>query len=207
MYPKLRWTRLWHSLLPARGLARPSDRVQAVLLRFVLLLSLVAAAGAVLFGVGLHAGQAAESREQFASRYTATAVLLSDGPAPGEAGRTGIPGEAGPARATWTTRDGQVRTGEVDAPSGSVTGDEVTTWLDAAGSPAQRPLTPVSAAVDAVVLAVSLWAAVVFVFWLAYRGVVLALDHFRLAAWQREWTALQTRRGRTRRDDQSPAGS
>ncbi|WIY00376.1 hypothetical protein QRX60_41005 [Amycolatopsis mongoliensis] len=194
----MRLTRLRHTLLPGRGtVARPSDRVQAVLLMFVLLLSLAAAAGAVLFGIGLHASEAARSAEQLASRYTATAVLQADGPAVGLAGRSGIPGESGPAAASWTTRDGRQRTGEVDAPSGTVAGNEIPIWLDASGSPAERPLTPASAAVDSAVLAVGLWAGVVFLLWLTYRGVVLVLDRFRLAHWQQEWFREQERLGRS----------
>ncbi|HEY3563273.1 MAG TPA: hypothetical protein VGL05_37660, partial [Kribbella sp.] len=149
-------------------------------------------------------GEAAKSREQIASRYEATAVLLADGPAPGTAGRGGIPGESGPAKAFWVTRDGQRHTGEVDAPSGTVAGNEVSIWLDGTGTPVARPLTPIAAAVDATVIATGLWAGVVFLLALAYGGVVVLLNRRRLARWQQEWFARQP--GRTRRDDQSPAG-
>jgi len=206
MYASMWFTRLRHSLLPGHDtVARPSDRVQAAALFLVVLSSLLAGAGAVLLGIGIHAREAAESREQTASRYEATAILLADGPAPGAAGRSGTPGESGPAKAFWVTRDGQRHTGEVDARAGTVAGNEVPIWLDATGTPVDRPLTQISAAVDAVVVATGLWAAVVFVLALAYRGVVFALDRFRLARWQQEWFAQQP--GRTRRDDQSPAGS
>lgn len=206
MYPSMWFTRLRHSLLPGRdSVARPSDRIQAAVLLFVILTSVVAGVGAVLLGIGIHAGQAAESRAQTASRYEATAVLLADGPAPGAVGRGGVPGESGPARAFWLTRDGQRHAGEIDAPAGTVVGNRVPIWLDATGTPVDRPLTPVSAAVDAVVVAIGLWTGVVFVLILAYGGVVVTLNRRRLARWQQEWFARQT--GRTRRDDQSPAGS
>ncbi|WP_143264440.1 Rv1733c family protein [Amycolatopsis kentuckyensis] len=172
--------RLRRTLLPGRDtVARPSDRLQAALLRSVLVLSSVAAAVAVLFGIGLYTDEAARSGEQLASRYTSTAVLLADGPAPGLPGRDGIPGQAGPAAARWTTREGEWRTGVVDAPSGTVVGNEVPVWLDAAGAPVERPLTPASALIDSAVPAVGLWAGVVFLLWLAYRGAVLVLNRFR----------------------------
>lgn len=201
------WSARWrHSLLPGRDtVARPSDRIQAAVLLFVVLSSVLAGVGAILLGIGIHAGEAAESRAQTASRYEATAVLLADGPAPGTVGRNGIPGESGPAKAFWPARDGQRHTGEVDAPAGTVTGNEVPIWLDATGAPVDRPLTRFSAVVDAVVVATGLWVGVVFVLALAHRGVVCALDWVRLARWQREWLTQQP--GRTRRDDQSPAGS
>ncbi|WP_370962624.1 hypothetical protein [Amycolatopsis sp. cg9] len=206
MDTRTRLTRLRHTLLPGRGtVARASDRIQAALLGFVLLLSMGAAAVAVLFGIGFHAGAAARAGEQLASRYTATAVLLADGPTPAAAGPGGVPGESGPAAATWTTRDGERRTGVVAAPPGTVAGNEVPIWLDAAGSPVERPGTPESALVDSVVIAAGLWAGAVSLLWLAYRAVVLVLNRFRLAGWQREWADLQARR--TRRGDQSPAGS
>ncbi|WP_206797009.1 hypothetical protein [Amycolatopsis sp. MtRt-6] len=175
------------------------------MLLVVVLASLLAGVGAVLLGIGIHSAEAAESRDQIASRYEATAVLLADGPAPGTVGRSGTLGESGPAKAFWLTRDGQRHTGEVDAAAGTVAGNEIPVWLDGTGRPVDRPLTPISAAVDAVVVATGLWVGVVFVLALAYRGLVFALDRFRLARWQREWFARQP--GRTRRDDQSPAGS
>ncbi|MGW4065136.1 Rv1733c family protein [Amycolatopsis sp. NPDC004747] len=205
--PTSMWfTRLRHSVLPGRDtVARPSDRLQGAVLLCVIVSSLLAGAGAVLLGIGIHAGQAAESRAQTAARYEATAVLLADGPTAGTVGRGGVPGESGPTRAFWLTRTGQRHVGEVDAPAGTVVGNQVPVWLDAAGTPVDRPLTPIAAAVDAAVVAIGLWAGVVFLLVLAHVGVVAVLNRLRLARWQREWFARQP--GPTRRDDQSPAGS
>lgn len=184
----IRITRARHTLLPGRDtVARPSDRIQAALVRMLLMLSLAAAVGAVLLGIGIHAGEAARSADQTASRYATTAVLLTDGPAPGTIGRSGTAGEPGPARATWVTRDGRRCTGEVDALAGTVAGNVVPIWLDTRGRPVERPLTPIAAAVDATASAAGSCAAVVSLLWLVYRGAVLLLDRFRLAAWQQEW--------------------
>ncbi|GAB3147762.1 hypothetical protein GCM10027258_41640 [Amycolatopsis stemonae] len=199
-------TRLRHSLLPGRGsLARPSDRWQAALLALVILLSLLAAAGAVLLGIGVYSAQAAKAREQAATHYPATAVLLADGPLPAAAGRGGTPFDSAPTRATWWTRDGQQRVGDVDAAAGALAGGRVDIWLDETGMPAERPLTPAAAIIGAPLAAATFWTAFVTLLVACYRGVVFGLDRHRLAQWQREWTARQT--GRTRRDDQSPAGS
>lgn len=193
-----RLTRLRHTLLPGRHtVARPSDRVQAAALLLVVLLSLAAGAGAVLLGIGIHSAEAAKSREQTASRYAATAVLLSDGPVPGGAGRSGSVGETGPAQAIWTTKDGQKRTGEMATAAGTVPGNEVPIWLDATGTPVDGPLTPAAAVIDAAVVATGLWAGVVSLLAGGYWSGVTVLDRFRLARWQREWFAQQP--GRTRR--------
>ncbi|MFG1646336.1 hypothetical protein ACGFMK_39180 [Amycolatopsis sp. NPDC049252] len=179
------FTRLRHTLLPRRNtVARPSDRIQVALLLLLLLLSLAAAAGAILLGAGIHVVESARSVEQTASRYATTAVLLADGPSPGTVGRSGTAGEPGPARATWVTRNGRRHTGDVDAPAGTVAGNEVPVWLDATGAPAERPLTPLAAAVDATAIAAGGWAAVGFLLWLAYRCAVFVLDRFRLARWK-----------------------
>lgn len=204
MLTSTRFSRMQHTLLPGRDtVARRPDRIQAALRHLLLLLSLAAAAGAVLLGIGMHASETARSGEQAASRYATTAVLLSDGPAPGTVGRSGTVGEPGPARATWVTREGQRHTGEVDALAGTVAGSVVPIWLDAAGAPVERPLTPFAAAVDAAAIAAGSCAAVIFLLWLTYRGAVLLLDRVRLAAWQQEWLHVS----RPRRDDRSPAGS
>ena len=206
MYTRMRLTRLRHSLLPGRAsLARSADRLQALLLGLVILLSLVAAAGAVLVGSGVYSAEAARTREQTATRYPAEATLLVDAPLPTSAGRGGRPFESGPTRATWWTRDGQQRVGDVDAAAGAVAGQRIEIWLDASGTPSERPLSAAAALIGAPLAALTLWVAVTSVLVGGYRVLVFLLDRYRFAQWQREWNALGT--GRTRRDDQSPAGS
>lgn len=201
MYIRMRMTRLRNSLLPG-SLARSSDRFQAGVLGLVLLLSLVTAAGAVLLGIGMYSVEAAKSREQTATRYLAEATLLVDAPLPAAAGRGGTPFESGPTRATWWTRDGQQRVGDVDAPAGAVAGRRIEIWLNETGLPSERPLTAAAAIIGAPLGAFTLWAAATSVLIGLYRVLVFTLDRYRFAGWQREWTVLQTRRG-----DQSPAGS
>ncbi|MBE1495631.1 hypothetical protein H4696_002731 [Amycolatopsis lexingtonensis] len=204
MYTRMRLTRLRHSLLPGRdSLARPSDRLQARLLALLILLVLGATAGAVPFGIGVYSAQSAKAVEQSATRYPATATLLVDGPLPAAAGRGGTSYEAGPTRATWWTRDGLQRAGDVDAPAGAVAGQGIDIWLDATGAPTQPPLTTAAAAIGAPIAALTLWAAVTSMLVAAYRVLVFLLNRYRFAEWQREWNVLQTRR----KGDQSPAGS
>lgn len=203
MNTRMQLTRLRYTLLPGHGpLARPSDRLQARLLILVVVLSLAAAAGAVLFGIGEYSAEAAKSREQTAARYPVTAVLLADGPFPAAAGHGGTPFGSGPARATWRTRDGRQRVGDVDAVAGAVAGHEVEIWVDETGAPAERPLTMAAATIGAPLGAATLWAAAVSSLVLAYRGVVHLLNRRRFAEWQRDWTARGT--GTTHRDDQRP---
>ncbi|MDX3193727.1 hypothetical protein PV458_35445 [Streptomyces sp. MN03-5084-2B] len=206
MYTRMRLTRLWHTFLPGRGpLVRPSDRLQAALLALVVLLSLAAAAGAVLFGMGEYSAAVAESREQTATRYTVTAVLLADGPAPAAAGRGGTPFDSAPTQAAWRTRDGQRREGKIEAAAGTVAGHEVKIWVDETGAPTERPLTRAAALIGAPLGAATLWAAAVSMLVFLYRGTVYALNRHRLAAWEREWAVRQA--GTTRRDDESQTGA
>lgn len=206
MYTRMRLTRLRHTLLPGRGpLVRPSDRLQARLLALVILLSLAAAVGAVLLGIGEYSATAAKSREQTATRYTVTAVLLADGPPPAAAGRGGTPFNSAPTRATWRTRDGQQRVGDVAAAAGTVAGHEIKIWVDETGAPAERPLTAAAATIGAPLGAATLGAATVSLLVFLYRGAVCALNRRRFAEWQQEWAVRQA--GSKRRDDQSPTGS
>ena len=206
MYTRMRLTRLRHTFLPGRGpLVRPSDRLQARLLALVVLLSLAAAVGAVLFGIGEYSVAAAKSREQADTRYAATAVLLADGPKPVSAGHGGTPFDSAPTRATWRTRDGRQRVGEVEAAAGTVAGHQVEIWVDETGAPAQRPLSRAAAIIGAPLGAATLWAAAVSLLVFLYRGAVYVLNRHRLTEWEREWSARQA--GGTRRDDQSPTGS
>ncbi|QKV80563.1 hypothetical protein [Amycolatopsis sp. Hca4] len=159
----------------------------------------------MLLGIGEYSATAAESRAQTATRYTVTAVLLADGPEPVSGGRGGTPFDSAPTQATWRTRDGQQRVGEVAAPAGTVAGHAVEIWVDETGAPAERPLTMTAAVLGAPLGAATLWAAAVSLFVFAYRGAVHVLNRRRLAAWGQEWAARQA--GSTRRDDQSPTGS
>ncbi|MEU0537854.1 Rv1733c family protein [Amycolatopsis tolypomycina] len=206
MYTRMRLTRLRHTLLPGRGpLVRRSDRLQAKLLALVILLSLAAAAGAVLFGIGAYSVAAAKSREQTSARYTVTAVLLADGPKPVSAGRGETPFDSAPTQATWRTLDGQQGVGEVKAAAGTVAGHEVKIWIDETGAPTERPLTMAAATIGAPIGAATLWAAAVSLLVFLYRGAVYALNRHRLAGWEQEWANRQA--GSTRRDDQSQTGA
>ncbi|MGK3206756.1 Rv1733c family protein [Amycolatopsis sp. MEPSY49] len=177
MYTRMRLTRLRHTFLPGRGpLVRPSDRLQAGLLALVVLLSLAAAVGAVLFGIGEYSATAAKSREQTATRYTVTAVLLADGPKPVSAGHGGTPFDSAPTPATWRTRDGRQRVGEVEAAAGTVADHEVQIWLDETGAATERPLTMAAAIIGAPLGAATLWAAAVSLFVFLNRGAVLRAE-------------------------------
>ncbi|WP_370961642.1 hypothetical protein [Amycolatopsis sp. cg9] len=187
-------TRLRHSLRPGRtALARPSDRLQARLLALVIFLSLTAAAGAVLLGIGVYRVEAAKSAEQTAGRYVVQATLLADAPRPPVTGHGGTSAETGPTPATWRTRDGQDRAGEVLAAAGAVAGRQAEVWLDATGTPTERPLTAAAAVVGAPIAALTFWVAVTSGLVVLYRVVVFLLDRYRFAQWQREWFAVQAR--------------
>jgi hypothetical protein len=66
--------------------------------------------------------------------------------------------------------------------------------VDAAGNPADPPLSSAGVVIDAVGVALGLWLGVVALLALAYRLTGYTLDRFRLARWQQEWFQEQDRK-------------
>jgi len=190
----MRTARLWRIIMPGRdSVARPTDRVQGMLLVFAILTALAASVFAVLLGTGIYLSESARSRDETGTRYPVTATLLADGPSIVFDASTDALGGSGPADATWVVRDGTRRFGPVDARAGMVTSDAVPIWADQTGAAVTPPLSATAAVVDAVVIGIGVGAGTVFLLALLYRSAVFVLDRFRLARWQQEWFHEQER--------------
>ena len=122
-------------------LARPTDRVEAVvavslILLWLLTLPIFAVAGSV---VGSQATAAAAHQQQ--DRTKTTAQLVEDAPEVVFSSR-GIPiTEQVPVAARWTAPDGSDRTGTITTASALGAGDHVPIWVDRNGAVTDPPPT------------------------------------------------------------------
>lgn len=190
--------RMWRTIFPRRGsVARVSDRVQGGLLLFAVLLALTALPVAASFGSETYVRQQAESAQQLNERTEVTATLLADGPPVTVNTRTGVAGTGAPTDATWVLPDGTRKVGKVIADEGTLSGAELTVWVDRAGTPVDPPLQSAGAVVDAVGAGAGLWLAALALLAAGYRLTVFFLDRIRFARWQQEWLHEQDRKTRS----------
>ncbi|MFD9894746.1 hypothetical protein ACFWY9_35835 [Amycolatopsis sp. NPDC059027] len=188
-------TRWWHWLCPRRGgLARRSDRIEAVILVGAVVLGLAAVPLAAAAGSVVYARSRAVSVQQLAERLPAEATLLADGPVAEAAGRAGAVAEKAPTAAMWTLPDGTLRRGRIDAIQGTVTGARVPIWLDRNGNPVDPPLSVVGAGVNGAAAGMGLLAVTWALLAAVYAVSRWALDRGRYARWQSEWRRDQKRR-------------
>jgi type II secretory pathway pseudopilin PulG len=123
--------RMWRTVVPRRGsVARASDRFQAGLLVFVVLLALAALPVAASFGSETYVRQQGQSAHQLSARTQVTATLRADGPAILVDSRAGVAGNGEPTDATWMLPDGARRVGWVGAARGTLKGESLTIWVD-----------------------------------------------------------------------------
>jgi hypothetical protein len=187
--------RMCRTVLPRRGsVARASDRAQAGLLVFAVLLALAALPVAASIGSETYARQQGESAQQLSERTRVTATLLADGPEITVNSRAGVVGNGRPTDATWLLPDGTRRVGKVVADEGTLKGHTLDIWVDRAGSPVGPPLSGAGVVIDAVVLGLGSWLGALALLALGYRLAVFSLDRFRLAQWQQEWFHEQDRK-------------
>jgi hypothetical protein len=186
---------MWRTVLPGRGsVARASDRFQAGLLGFVVLLALAALPVAASFGSETYVRQQGQSARQLGERTQVTATLLADGPTITINSRAGVAGNGEPTDATWVLADGTRRVGQVVAGRGTLKGETLTIWVDRTGNPVDPPLSGAGVVIDAVGVGLGLWLGTLALLAACYRLTVFSLDRFRLAQWQHEWFQMQDRK-------------
>jgi hypothetical protein len=170
--------------LDRNPLRRGSDRAETAMLG-VLLAAFLAGApfAAQAAGSWTYATSIREAQVQQATLRQVPATLLQAAP-------SNISNEA---NARWKAPDGQVRTGQIFAPSGAPAGSTVMVWVNQAGQLTDSPLqrSQVTGRADmARALAVAALAAVLGIVGLVGRW---ALDRRRLTAWDAEWLATEPR--------------
>ncbi|HEX4222867.1 MAG TPA: hypothetical protein VHZ97_10920 [Pseudonocardiaceae bacterium] len=185
-----------HDSWPARSsiirfnpLRRTVDRIERAALAVAIGLAVVAVPVAVLAGATVrHAADATVNLEN-ATTHPATALLLRD--APNTTADSDL--DPAPTLGEWHTPDGAVRTGPVDAPSGTTAGMTVTIWLDGSGQPVSAPLTADQAYWRGVLTVTMLLVAAFAVITIAYLLTHWLCDRRRFAEWSREWTSIEPR--------------
>ena len=170
--------------LDRNPLRRGSDRAETAMLG-VLLAAFLAGAPFAAHAAGswTYATSIREAQAQQATLRQVPATLLQAAP-------SNISNEA---NARWKAPDGQVRTGQIFAPSGAPAGSTVMVWVNQAGQLTDSPLqtSQVTGRADmARALAVAALAVVLGIVGLVGRW---ALDRRRLTAWDAEWLATEPR--------------
>lgn len=159
-------------------LARAVDRVEAALIVlllgiWLLTLPVAAVAGSITWASisdNTHAQQA----------VPVTAQLLASTDAAQVSGYSTVP-------ARWTDTDGVARTGLVQADDGLQSGDRFEIWLDRSGAVTTAPMTTLSAAIQAVIVATATWNGCGLVLAAVFLTGRRLLDTRRISAWRSDW--------------------
>jgi hypothetical protein len=171
-------------------LRRSVDRVESLLVMGAILLAVAALPVAVATGRATYDGALRTAATQAAASSQVGATLVQD--APDVTDSSGAVATS-PALAVWTTADGSVRSGQVNAPAGSPAWATVSIWIDPQGQPVSPPLTTEQAAGRGLVTGVLAELAVI----LALAGVVTLLrwplNRRRDADWENEWRTVGPR--------------
>jgi hypothetical protein len=184
------WLRgLWPDRNPLR---RASDRLQAAVVAAALLAFLIGGP-LIAIGAGHWAGAIASrvQRAQQASWRQVPAVLLANAGSSLSVGYSGV--AAAEVRARWTAPDGEVRTGEVPAPAGTVKGATVRIWVDSTGQLTGPPLRPDQATGQAFLAAVTAPLVLGFVILCLASVTLRVLDRRKMAAWDADWQTTEPR--------------
>jgi hypothetical protein len=178
----LRWPR-WPILLRLSGrspLVRRSDRIEALVLVLAVMVSLLAVPVAAAVGTAVHESRLHVYAEQARTHHTVTATVI-DGTAAQRISRT----NTNAVQARWSAA-GAEHTGAVEAPSSIKNGDPVEIWVDHTGSQVDPPSTSSRAALDAVAVALVIWASVVAVAATVFAGTRRLCDRIRFTGWQHD---------------------
>jgi hypothetical protein len=178
-------------------LRRGTDRVEAWI-RIALVLAFVIAAPLAGWGAARWAESVAPSaaHAQLAGEHRVTATLLHNVP---DSSDYLAPVSLGWVKARWIVPSGSVRTGYIEAPSGSRAGSTMQVWLDPAGIVTAPPV-PASQIRDWVFLMAVLAPIVLALMLLALMALFARiLERRRLATWEQAWSAVEPQWSRRRR--------
>jgi hypothetical protein len=177
--------------LDANPLRRRTDRAEAWI-KIGLVLAFLIGAPLVVRAAAHWAESAVPSaaQAQQTGEHHVPATLLSS--TPGGADYPTITAVSfGQVKARWTTPDGTVRTGYVQAPFGSRAGSTVEVWLDRSGQPTAPPLlrSQVQGWIYMMALLAAIFLGLLLLIVMAIFGRIL--ERRRLAGWERAWSAVE----------------
>jgi hypothetical protein len=173
-------------------LARPSDRIEAVLVLALTAAAALALPIAAAAGSSTFADQMATSAAQAGTRHQVTATLHPGSPAPASVDGDVSQGTTS-ANASWTFPDGVVRTGVIAVPTGALSGSTTRIWIDGSGLQSSEPLTATDAIVTAVLAGAFTELGVLIALTGLYVAGRLVLDRHRTRRWDAEWARFTDR--------------
>jgi hypothetical protein len=162
-------------------LIRLSDRVEALVLVFAVVVSLLAAPMAAAAGTAVYDSRSTFYAEQAQNRRTVTATVIDDSAA------RNPPTKTMTARARWFAA-GAEHTGEVKARKTMKPGDSIEVWVDQDGAQVGRPIR--SAADEAVAAALAIWWCVAIAAAALLAGTRAIINRARHARWQHDFDDL-----------------
>ncbi|OBA76837.1 hypothetical protein A5641_21700 [Mycobacterium sp. 1554424.7] len=163
-------------------LVRTADRVEALLLVFAFVVSIVALPVAAAVGTAVYDSRSRVYAAQAQTRQQVTATITGDSDADRQLSSARV---AAPAR--WVVA-GTERTGLVVVERNSKPGDRVDIWVDEQGMPVSKPVfSPVD---EAVATGTAIWFGVVIGAAALFGMARVLIDRKRHAGWQRDFDRM-----------------
>ena len=169
-------------------MARASDRTEAALIIFLVVIWALSLPIAAAGGSKLWSDIAGTDRNQ--QTYSTTAELL----APKQFrhfSADGTPtGGTSAVQARWSGLNGVEETGQITADDGLAAGTRVQIWLDHSGVVTSAPVNSTMAAAQAVVVATACWVGFGFLLLAIFFVSRRRLNTSRFAGWEAEWRQI-----------------
>jgi hypothetical protein len=161
-------------------LLRRTDRIEAGVIVFAILLALAATPVCAAVGVAVYGSHARLYAEEAQARHTVAATVIEAGT------RTNTPHATSIAvRAMWPVGGG-VHTAWLRTSPAVKAGDRIDIWVDGAGLPAAPPTPASQAAIDAVGAGAGIWFAATLGLVACVAMTRSPLNRIRLVQWERE---------------------
>jgi hypothetical protein len=181
----------WAQVFRRNPLVRHSDRIEALLRGFAVVLVVVAIPVAAAIGTSVHDARTRVYAEESRSRHQVTATAVERGDVIVQHRRLSFT-----ARAKWSA-SGRDHTDVVNWTGRAEVGDRQSIWVNDAGAAVNPPSPPRRAVGEAVTIATLVWFGVAVVAaGLAYL-VGRWLDRWRYAQWDNHIKAFRANQGRT----------
>jgi hypothetical protein len=172
-------------------LLRATDRIEALAAAVAVMVSLLAIPVAAAVGTAIHDSRRDAYAQQHHTRHLVTATITDDTAAQ-KISRTNTVTMA----ARWSAA-GAEHTGVVTAQSATKPGDHVAIWVDNNGALTDEPTSTSRAGVDAVTVALFMWAGVTAGAAVLVAGIEALCNRIRAIRWQHGIDTLVNRGGHT----------
>jgi hypothetical protein len=171
-------------LLSRNPLVRASDRIQVLAAALAVLVLLLSVPVAAAVGTAVHESRRELYAEQAHSRHLISATITEDAGV-----QTISRANTAMMQARWSVA-GAEHSGAVEAPSTTKSGDTVAIWVDRNGEMADEPTPTYRAAVDAVMVALLVLAAVTAAVAILLAATRAVCDRIRAVSWQHDLDTL-----------------